>query len=47
MSIVEECCTRPPVKSDYSPKGEIIKLGDLDIYETNDKTPKKTFDPDL
>jgi len=41
MSFVKECCTRPPVQSNYSPKGAITKLGDLDIYETVDKTSKR------
>ncbi|OZJ02296.1 hypothetical protein BZG36_05067 [Bifiguratus adelaidae] len=34
------CCTIPPVKSDYSPKGEIFQIEDMDVYTVGPKGTK-------
>ncbi|TKY87114.1 hypothetical protein EX895_003791 [Sporisorium graminicola] len=39
----QACCTIPPVKSDYSPKGTIEKIGGLDSYVVGPKDAKKAI----
>jgi dienelactone hydrolase len=40
MSVASSCCKLLPVESSYEPKGTILKIGDLEVYETADKEPK-------
>ncbi|SPC66980.1 related to AIM2 - cytoplasmic protein involved in mitochondrial function or organization [Ustilago sp. UG-2017b] len=39
----QACCTIPPVKSDYSPKGTTEKIGGLDAYVIGPKDAKKAI----
>ncbi|EST07675.1 Dienelactone hydrolase [Kalmanozyma brasiliensis GHG001] len=39
----QACCTIPPVKSDYSPKGSMEKIGGLDTYVIGPKDAKKAI----
>ncbi|KAJ1028610.1 hypothetical protein NDA16_001776 [Ustilago loliicola] len=39
----QACCTIPPVKSDYTPKGTIEKIGGLDAYTIGPKDAKKAI----
>ncbi|GAK63557.1 dienelactone hydrolase family protein [Moesziomyces antarcticus] len=39
----EACCSIPPVQSDYSPKGETLKLGGLDTYVAGPKDASKAI----
>jgi len=43
MSLTKECCTLPPVESDYTPKGTETQLesSNLTIYETGNLESKK------
>ncbi|CAG7731309.1 unnamed protein product [Allacma fusca] len=43
MSFNDACCTLPPIRSDYTPTGRVFKIGDLEVYETADTTPKKVL----
>ncbi|CAG8665541.1 5253_t:CDS:2 [Ambispora leptoticha] len=40
MSVPEACCTVPPVKSNYEPKGEYIQLDDIKVYTIGPKDAK-------
>ncbi|KAJ3113732.1 hypothetical protein HK100_001894 [Physocladia obscura] len=40
LPVAQSCCTLPPVESDYVPKGEIIKIGGLDVYIVGPKGSK-------
>ncbi|KAJ3409876.1 hypothetical protein HDV05_004176 [Chytridiales sp. JEL 0842] len=42
-STAPSCCTLAPVRADYTPKGETVKIGDLDVYLTGSKGAKNSI----
>ncbi|KAJ1675471.1 hypothetical protein EV182_001195, partial [Spiromyces aspiralis] len=43
MSVPASCCNTPPVRADYTPKGETIKINDRDCYVVGDKSAKRAI----
>ncbi|KAJ9071081.1 hypothetical protein DSO57_1000756 [Entomophthora muscae] len=43
MSFPETCCTKPPVSSDYVPKGKKETFGDMEVYIVGDSNAKATL----
>ncbi|KAL7746604.1 hypothetical protein RI367_008004 [Sorochytrium milnesiophthora] len=39
-TLSDTCCSLPPVQSDYTPKGDKIKIGELDVYTVGPKDAK-------
>ncbi|KAJ3204491.1 hypothetical protein HDU67_009490 [Dinochytrium kinnereticum] len=37
------CCSLPPVKQDYTPVGQDVKIGDMNVYVTGEKGSKNAI----
>ncbi|KAJ3098211.1 hypothetical protein HDU97_004193 [Phlyctochytrium planicorne] len=37
VDVPASCCTLAPVKQNYTPKGKVIKIGDMNVYLTGNK----------